>query len=61
VGKGRYLSFDIYRRDLLQAGNVVRGPAVIEEVTATTVVEQGQACEVDPYGTLIISINKEGR
>lgn len=61
VGKGRYLSFDIYRRDLLQAGNVVRGPAVIEEVTATTVVEQGQACKVDPYGTLIISINKEAR
>ena len=61
VGKGQYRSFDIYRRDLLRAENVIRGPAVIEEITATTVVEQGQACVVDPYGNLIISINEEGR
>jgi N-methylhydantoinase A len=61
VGNGQYRSFDIYRRDRLQAGNVVAGPAIIEEVTATTVVEQGQACEVDPYGNLIISINEEAR
>jgi len=61
VGKGQYRSFDIYRRDRLQAGNVVRGPAVIEEATATTVVEQGQTCKVDPYGNLIISIREEGR
>ncbi len=61
VGKGQYRSFDIHRRDLLKAGNVIRGPAVIEEITATTVVEEGQSCQVDPYGNLIIAINEEGR
>jgi len=61
VGKGEYRSFAIYRRDPLEAGNVVRGPAVIEEVTATTVVEPGQSCRVDPYGNLIISIDEEER
>ena len=61
VGNGQYRSFGVYRRDRLQAGNVVSGRAIIEEVTATTVVEQGQACKVDPYGNLIISVNEEGR
>ena len=61
VGKGQYRSFDIYRRDLLRAGNVIRGPAVIEEITATTVVEEDQICRVDPYGNLIIAISEEGR
>ncbi len=61
VGKGQYRSFDIYRRDLLKAENVIRGPAVIEEITATTVVEGGQVCRVDPYGNLIIAISEEGR
>ena len=61
VGKGQYRSFGIYRRDLLKAENVVRGPAVIEEITATTVVEEGQTCRVDPYGNLIIAVNEEGR
>jgi N-methylhydantoinase A len=59
VGNANYLAFDIYRRERLLAGNVIPGPAVIEEVTATTVVEPGQTCHVDVYGNLIISINKE--
>ncbi len=61
VGNGQYRSFGIYRRDELRAGNVIRGPAVIEEITATAVVEQRQTCKVDVYGNLIISIDEEGR
>ncbi|UCF10132.1 MAG: hypothetical protein JSW65_00125, partial [Candidatus Bipolaricaulota bacterium] len=61
VGKGQYRSFGIYRRDLLQGENLIRGPAVIEEITATTVVDESQTCRVDPYGNLIIAIDKEGR
>ncbi len=60
VGHGRYLPFAIYRRDALLAGNVVPGPAVIEEVTATAVVEPEQTCTVDPYGNLVISLNEGG-
>ena len=61
VGNGRYRPFAIYRRDALLAGNVIPGPAVIEEVTATAVVEPEQTCTVDPYGNLIISLNEEGK
>ena len=61
VGNGRYRPFAIYRRDGLLAGNVIPGPAVIEEVTATAVVEPEQTCRVDPYGNLIISRDEEGR
>jgi len=61
VGNGRYQSFGIYRRDALLAGNVIPGPAVIEEVTATAVVEPEQTCTVDPYGNLIVSLNEEGK
>jgi len=61
IGRGEYRSFAIYRRDRLHAGNVIVGPAVIEEVTATTVVEADQTCRVDPYGNLIISIDEEAK
>ena len=59
VGNGSYLSFAIYKRDGLLAGNVIPGPAVIEEVTATAVVEPGQTCHVDSFGNLLIKLNEE--
>ncbi|MGQ9477022.1 MAG: hypothetical protein ACUVRH_00795 [Candidatus Bipolaricaulia bacterium] len=55
-GDGRYQRFSIYRRDRLLAGNAILGPAIIEEPTATTVVEEDQSCTVDQYGNLIISL-----
>ena len=58
-GQGRYADFDIYIRENLKAGNSFPGPAVVEEVTATAVVEEGQSCRVDEYGNLIITIDKE--
>ncbi len=61
VGNGRYQAFSIYQRDRLSAGNLIPGPAVIEEVTATTVVEPNQACRVDAYGTLIIALDEEAQ
>lgn len=61
AGKGNYQKFTIYRRDELLAENVIKGPAIIEEATATTVVEENQTCRVDQYGNLIISLDKEGQ
>jgi N-methylhydantoinase A len=55
-GKGRKEQFRIFRRERLLANNVIEGPAVIEEVTATTVVENNQICTVDLYGNLIINL-----
>lgn len=61
LGDGRYQEFNIYQRDKLLAGNIIRGPAIIEEPTSTTVVEDGQICSVDQYGNLIIALNGERR
>lgn len=57
-GGGRYEDFDIFRRERLLAGNLIHGPAVIEEATATTVIENDQSCTVDPYGNLIVTRNQ---
>lgn len=61
IGNGRSQAFSIFRRDRLLAGNRIPGPAVIEEITATTVVEPNQTCRVDAYGTLIISLDQEAQ
>ena len=59
VGDGRYEEFSIFRRDNLLSGNIFSGPALIEEATATTVVEKGQTCSVDQYGNLVIKLIEE--
>lgn len=43
----------IYERDLLKAGNVVQGPAVIEERVSNTLLLPGSSAVVDPYGNLV--------
>ena len=45
----------VYDRAKLLAGNVVAGPALIEEATTTTVVRDGQNCKVDRRGNLVIT------
>ena len=61
LGDGRYQEFSIYQRHKLRAGNLIPGPAIIEEPTSTTVLEKGQICSVDQYGNLIITLNGEKR
>jgi N-methylhydantoinase A len=55
IGEGKYQDFSIYRRDGLFGKNRIDGPALIEEDTATTVIEADQVCSVDQYGNLIIT------
>ena len=54
-GNNAFETFRIFRREKLLASNVIIGPVVIEETTATTVVESDQICTVDQYGNLIIT------
>ncbi len=61
VGGGKREPFSIFRRDRLTAGNVISGPALVEETTATTTVGKGETCSVDEYGNLIIALTGEGR
>jgi N-methylhydantoinase A len=47
--------FAVYRRDDLRDGDVVDGPAIVEEATTTIVVHSDQAVRVDGYGHLFIT------
>lgn len=50
----------IYRRNLLEPGNVIEGPAIIEELTATTVVSGAFVASVDLYGSLVLNALEGG-
>jgi N-methylhydantoinase A len=51
---GGFVDAQIYERDRLLCGNVIAGPAIVEEPFHTTVVMPGQTLEVDRLGNLII-------
>jgi N-methylhydantoinase A len=47
---------DIYHRDNLPAGMSFAGPAIVEQLDATVVIEPGQNVIVDEFGNLIIEV-----
>jgi len=51
---GAMVDADVYDRALLEAGNVVVGPAVITEMDSTTLVLRDHAATVHPSGSLLI-------
>ncbi len=55
AGRG-FLNVPVYERDLLQPGNVVKGPCMIEEIISSTVVIPGALAKVDVWGNLIINL-----
>lgn len=44
----------VYDRALLKAGNVLEGPAIVEEFDSTTIVGPGQRATIDGVGHIII-------
>lgn len=50
----------VYDRQQLTPGLTFAGPAIVEQLDATTVVEPGDRVELDAYGNLLIAIG-EGR
>ncbi|SFB49596.1 5-oxoprolinase (ATP-hydrolysing)/N-methylhydantoinase A [Amycolatopsis marina] len=45
----------VYDRTLLQAGNVITGPAIVEQFDSTTVVGPQQRATIDPVGHIVIN------
>jgi len=50
-----WLATPIYRRADLPVGQSIPGPAIIEEMSSTTVVLAGQNAEIDAFGNIIIA------
>jgi N-methylhydantoinase A len=51
---GRPAKTRVYDRSRLRAGNHVRGPAIVTEYSATTVILPGWRARVDAYGNLVM-------
>ncbi|MCC6534390.1 MAG: hydantoinase/oxoprolinase family protein [Burkholderiales bacterium] len=49
------LATPVYARDKLKAGQSVDGPAILEQMDATTVLAPGERAAVDGYANLIVS------
>jgi N-methylhydantoinase A len=56
---GDYVSTAVYKRDFLKNGNLIQGPALVEEHASTTVVQPGDTVRVDQFGNLQISIGSD--
>ena len=51
---GGFVACPVYDRDRLRAGNRIAGPAIVEQMDATTVVLPGMVARVEPYMNLIL-------
>jgi len=56
---GQAVSTPVYRRDRLKSGNVIAGPALVEEHASTTVLQPGDTAQVDAFGNLQIAIGSD--
>ncbi|MFQ5829703.1 MAG: hydantoinase/oxoprolinase family protein [Candidatus Methylomirabilia bacterium] len=57
---GGWRQTPIYQRERLPPGAEFSGPAVIEQLDATTVIEPGDSVRVDPLGNLAITVGGLG-
>jgi len=50
------LTVEVFKRDLLLAGNQIVGPAIVEEAASTTLLDPGDSLTVNRHGHLIIHV-----
>jgi N-methylhydantoinase A len=55
-GGGDWQRCLVWRREALLAGNEIIGPAIVEEVSATTVLYPRDRARTDEYGSLIVEV-----
>lgn len=54
--QGGWQPTPVYRRDLLPVAAKFAGPAIVEQLDSTTVVEPGNIVTLDPIGNLLIAV-----
>ena len=52
---GNWMEVPVYNRDRLPSGEQIAGPAIIEQVDTTTVIDPGAVARVDTLGNLVIT------
>lgn len=53
-GEGEYADYLLYDREKLRNGNVIKGPAIVEQMDSTTLILAGQRAMVDQYLNMVI-------
>ncbi|HTW52251.1 MAG TPA: hydantoinase/oxoprolinase family protein [Stellaceae bacterium] len=53
---GNWHECRVWRREALLAGNELAGPAIVEEISATTVLYPGDRVRIDEFGSLIVEV-----
>jgi N-methylhydantoinase A/oxoprolinase/acetone carboxylase beta subunit/N-methylhydantoinase B/oxoprolinase/acetone carboxylase alpha subunit len=53
---GEWLDTPVLRREILESGTVLEGPAVLEQLDSTILIEPDCHAEVDPFGNVIIEV-----
>ena len=53
-GGGKFADYILYDRDKLHNGNVIQGPAIIEQMDSTTIVLSNQKATVDEFLNMMI-------
>jgi len=53
-GRVAHLPTKVYERSLLKNGNVLVGPALVEQMDSTIVVTPGSKASVDTFGNITI-------
>ena len=56
--RGRFAEMPVYDRYLLPVGGAIKGPAIIEEASATMIVPPGARAHVDRAGNLLVDLGK---
>ncbi len=57
-GRARRFATAIYDRAALKSGNVIAGPAIVEQMDTTTAIPPGLAARVDEFGNLVIALGR---
>jgi N-methylhydantoinase A len=53
---GQWLDTPVLARHSLLPGATIAGPAIVEQLDTTTVIEPGDTASVDPMGNLIVTL-----
>jgi N-methylhydantoinase A/oxoprolinase/acetone carboxylase beta subunit len=53
----RFVPTDVYQREWIPIGAEIAGPAIINQMDSTTVIEPGDRLTVDELGNLMIRVN----
>jgi N-methylhydantoinase A len=56
-----FISTAVYNRDALPAGATLRGPAIIEEMSSTTLILPNQTAELDTTGNIVVRSGSSAR